>query len=45
MEGRIEESTESRKTEALPMREILKELFVWCQARFPDFTVAAEEMS
>ena len=35
MEGRIEESTESRKTEALPMREILKELLVYYQAQIP----------
>jgi hypothetical protein len=52
MEDRIktilEESSESRKTrksEPLPMREILEELFVWCQARFPEFGITAVEMS
>jgi hypothetical protein len=51
MENRIntilEESAESRKTrksEPLPMRDILEELLVWCQARFPEFNVAAVEM-
>jgi hypothetical protein len=36
------ESRKSRKSEALPMREILEELFDWCQARFPEFCVTAE---
>jgi hypothetical protein len=49
MENRIstilEESAESRKSDALPMSEILEELFIWCQARFPELTIAATEMS
>jgi hypothetical protein len=51
MENRIttilEESAESqnaRKSDALPMHEILEELFVWCQARFPEFGITTVEM-
>jgi hypothetical protein len=38
--------TENRKTrtgDALPMREILDELFDWCRARFPELTITAME--
>jgi hypothetical protein len=38
----LAESRKPRKSEALPMREILAELFDWCQARFPEFCVTAE---
>jgi hypothetical protein len=37
----LTESRKTRKAEALPMREILEELFVWCQARFPEFRIEA----
>jgi hypothetical protein len=43
----LEESAESRKTrksDALPMREILEELFVWCETRFPELRITAVEM-
>ena len=43
----LQESSESRKTRKsgpLPMREILEELFVWWQARFPEFQIAVVEM-
>jgi hypothetical protein len=39
---RIGGKPETSETEALPMREILAELFDWCQVRFPEFCVTAE---
>lgn len=51
MENRIknflEEPTKiqkARKSEAVPMREILEELFVWCQGRFPELKISTVEM-
>jgi hypothetical protein len=51
MENRIAtffaESTENRMAsdlDASPMRNVLEELFVWCQDRFPDFNITAVEM-
>jgi hypothetical protein len=42
----LDGSTDTRRArtaDALPMREILDELFDWCRARFPELTITALE--
>jgi hypothetical protein len=37
------ESRKTRKSDALPIREILEELFDWCKVRFPKSRITVTE--
>jgi hypothetical protein len=37
------DKAETQKPNCFPMREILEELFNWCQTRFPQFRIIAVE--